>query len=92
VTRSYLVHHLIENDCYPDEECDSEVSQLWHNAVNGESCYVPYEDELILTTYCHIFYELRIPPPLDFDADFDIYTSFREVHFKNVVKKNQDRD
>ena len=86
MTRNFLIVHLTENDCYPDDFCDSEVSQLWHNAINGESCYVPYEDELVLTTYCHIIYELKIDPPLQYDADYDVYSSFRERELKTLVK------
>ncbi len=89
MTRGYLINHLIEKDCYPDEECDSTVSQLWRNGANV--CYVPYEDEFTLTTYCHIFYELKIEPPLEYDADYDVYTSFRKHRLGPVednVRKN----
>lgn len=60
MNRGYFINHLIDEGCYPDEFCESDVSQLWHNSINGQICYVPYEEELSLTTYCHIIYELKI--------------------------------
>lgn len=79
MTRNYLINHLIEQDCYPDNECDSEVSQLWHNGINGRFCYIPCEDEISLMTYCHIFRVLKISPPHDYDADYDVYSSFINI-------------
>lgn len=79
MTRDHLIIHLIEKDCFPDGECDSEVAQIWLNGNNNQMCYVPYEDELSLTTYCHIFYELKIDPPLEYEDDYYVYTSFRTV-------------
>lgn len=90
MTRNYLINHLIEQDCFPDEECDSTVAQLWHNGINGEVCYVPYEEELDLTTYCHIIYELRIDPPLEYDADYHVYLGFRQHHNANLINPNKD--
>lgn len=80
MTRNYLVVYLTENECFPDNDCDSEVAQLWHNAINGETCYIPYLDELDLNTYCHILYELRVDPPLEYDSNYYVYSSFRQVH------------
>lgn len=81
MNRGYLTNHLMNNECSPIEELDVEdVSQMWKNNINGEMCYIPYEDELALTTYCHIFYELKVDPPTEYgyDSDYAIYTSFRE--------------
>lgn len=86
--RGYFINHLIESECYPDTECDSEVSQLWINAINGEGCYVPCEDDLAIMTWGHIVYELRIQPPLQYDADYHVYEGFREqLKQENVVKR-----
>jgi hypothetical protein len=81
MTRYELVEHLYSQDCEPDADNDSEVAELWRNLINGEVCYVPYEDVLALTTYCHIFYELKIDPPLEngYDSDYAVYVSFREM-------------
>lgn len=84
MTRNEFVCHLTQNDCYPDETCDSEVSQLWHHAINGNVCYVPYEDELTIPTWGHIIYELKIDPPLHRDADYHVYVSFREHLAKTI--------
>lgn len=93
MTRGYLINHLINNECYPDELCDvPDVSQLWHNGINGEMCYVPYADELALTTYCHIFYELKVDPPTEhgYDSDYAVYASFRETRLKrNIEARNE---
>jgi hypothetical protein len=87
MNRGYFINHLIENDCYPDEDCDSNVSQLWINAINGESCYIPCEDELTVMTWGHIVFELRIDPPLKFDANYHVYQGFRDQLTKqNVIK------
>jgi hypothetical protein len=84
VTRSEFIIHLIDQDCYPDEECDSEVGQLWHCGISGQSCYVPYVDELAVPTWCHIVYELRIDPPHKYDAFYHVYLSWRDVQYKNA--------
>jgi hypothetical protein len=89
MTRGYLVNHLINYECYPDEDCDVPgVGQLWHNALNREACFVPYEDELALTTYCHIIYELKVDPPLEcgYDSDYAVYISFRDVQLKQQAE------
>lgn len=85
--RGYFINHLIEQECYPDEGCDSDVSQLWHNAINGEACYVPREDNLSIMTWGHIVYELGITPPLQFDADYHVYVGWREGQYKDSQKK-----
>ncbi|WP_295233872.1 hypothetical protein [Sediminibacterium sp.] len=77
MTRGELTHHLIENECYPDDEVECEVSQLWINAINGESCYVPCEEELSVNTFCHVIYELGIQPPLEYDSFYAVYVGFR---------------
>lgn len=52
MNRGYLTNHLMNNECSPIEELDVEdVSQMWKNNINGEMCYIPYEDELALTTH-----------------------------------------
>lgn len=87
MTRNEFVNHLIEQDCYPDEECDSEVSQLWHNAINGQSCYVPCEEELASTTWCHVVYELKIDPPLMHDGYYHVYVGWREGAYTDFMKE-----
>jgi hypothetical protein len=82
MNRGLFINHLINQDCYPDEECDSEISQLWINAINGEFCYVPYEDELAVITWCQVVYELGIRPPHEYDAFFHVYQGWRNVQQK----------
>ncbi|UAY53439.1 hypothetical protein [Ferruginibacter albus] len=84
MTRGYLINHLIESDCAPDEECDSQTSQLWHNRINGHVCYVPYEEELQLMTFSHIFFELGIAPPAEYEDDYAVYSSFRIVRERRL--------
>lgn len=79
MNRGYLINHLINHECYPDDAYDFPgIAQLWRNGINGEMCFVPYEDELFLMTYCHIFYELKVDPPLEngYDSDYAVYISF----------------
>ncbi|PSR54113.1 hypothetical protein AHMF7605_11585 [Adhaeribacter arboris] len=85
MTRNYFINHLIEQECYPDEECNSEISQLWHNAISGDVCYVPLDEELEIPTWCHIIFELGVNPPIEFDSDYHVYCTFREDHLKQVV-------
>lgn len=89
MNRGEFIVHLTNQECYPDEECDSEVSQLWHNAINGEVCYVPYEDDLSVTTWCHIVYELKIDPPLDHDAYYHVYLGWREHQYAESQKERK---
>lgn len=94
MNRGYLTNHLINNDCYPDEDYDVPgVGQLWHNAINGQMCYVPYVDELSVTSYCQIFYELKVDPPLEhgYDSDYAVFTSFRQQLIKSdeLIKKDK---
>lgn len=90
IARSYLTAYITQEDCYPDENCDSEVSQLWINALNGEVCYIPYEEELSVTTYCHILYELKVNPQQEFDSFYHVYSSFREHHPLQIGIKNRE--
>lgn len=85
MNRSLFVDHLYNQDCVPDEHCDAQESQLWKNLINGEVCYVPYEDELEVMTWGHIVYELKIDPPLAYDSDYHIYVGWREVHYKAYI-------
>jgi hypothetical protein len=92
MTRNELVNHLTFNDCYPDEECDSDVAQLWHNGINGHICFVPCEDELSLFTWAHIIYELRIDPPLQYDSDYYVYQGWREGAYKQQQIDDKGKD
>ena len=84
--REYLISYLEGEGCFPDEADNSPVGQLWHNCINGEFCYIPYEDELVLSTYCHVLYELKIPPPVEYDSDYYVYEGFR-----NHILQKQDK-
>jgi len=89
--REYIVNHLINEGCFPVDEFDVPgVAQLWRNSIGGHECYVPYVDELTVPTYCQIFYELHINPPLEegYDSDYAVYSSFRELRLKNVVEEH----
>jgi hypothetical protein len=92
MNRGEFINHLIEQECYPDEECDSDVSQLWHNAINGHSCYVPYADELTVNSWCHVVYELRIDPPLQHDAFYHVYVGWREGAYNDLLKEDARKD
>jgi|GEM_PF-3681173 len=92
MNRGELIVYLTQNECYPDDECDSDVAQLWHNAINGEAVFVPYVDELTLITYCHIFSQLKVIPPLEYESDYEIYDSFRKHSLLAVRKDVEDID
>ncbi len=85
--REFLTRYLTDEGCYTDEDdiCVG-IGELWHNCINGETCYIPFDEDLVLTTYCHIIYELRVDPPLEYDADYHVYLGFREKHLKKVDK------
>ena len=90
MTRDYCIHHLINCDCFHVYEWDvHEVGEWWQHAINGQGCFVPLNEELALMTYCHIFYELRIDPPLvdGYDSDYAVYSSFRDVLRKKTTEE-----
>ena len=83
--------HLYDNDCYPDEEFQSDFVELWKNGVNGEVCTVPLDEELALMTWGHIVYQLGIPPPINCDDEYHVYVSFHEsklTGLKEQLRKN----
>lgn len=95
MNRGYLINYLIENDCYPDEEYDvPEVSQLWHNAINGHMCYIPYEEDLAVTTYCIVFFELKVEPPREhgYDSDYAVFISFRQQEIAPEIPVRKEKE
>ncbi len=78
MTREYLIDYLRGEGCYPDEDTDYIVGEMWTNCINFEMCLVPFDNELSIMTWGHIIYELRLDPPLEFDADYHVYQGFRE--------------
>ena len=89
MTRGYLTTYLTTQDCAPVPEFDFPgIGQMWKNEISGDVCFVPYEDDLALTTYCHIFYELKVDPPQDrgYDSDYAVYTSFRDFQLKKIME------
>jgi hypothetical protein len=87
--RDFLIKYLEGEGCYPAEDHHSDVSELWINCINSESCYIPFEDELALTTYCHIIYELKVDPPVEYDADYHVYVGWRENQLKMEQPKSK---
>lgn len=76
--RDYLIEYITGEGCYTDEEDQCDIGELWHNCINGETCFIPFDEDLATMTYCHIIYELKIDPPVEFDADYHVYVGFRE--------------
>lgn len=91
MTRGEFINHLIEQDCYPDEECDSELHQIWHNGINGQVCNVPREEYFPLATWAHIVYELKIAPPHNHDSHYHVYQGWREYHEKEMMKEKKEK-
>ena len=83
--RKFLTDYLYECGCNPDEDEDSHVSELWRNCINGETCYIPFDEDLVLTTYCHVLYELKVDPPEGYESDYDVYSGWRNNQLKEVV-------
>lgn len=78
--RGYLVTYLDLEGCYTEPENGDlfEEGELWHNGENNEVCHIPFDEELDVMTYCHIFYELKVDSPLEYDADYHVYCGFRD--------------
>lgn len=91
MTRGEFTNHLINEGCYPDDECESELHQLWHNSVNGQVCNVPQEETLTILTWAHIVYELKIDPPLNRDADYHVYQGWREFYKREMMKEKKEQ-
>lgn len=89
MTRGEFTNHLINQECFPDEECESELHQLWHNSINGQICNVPNADYLTLFTWAHIVYELKIDPPPGRDSDYHVYQGWRDGPYKQEYLKEK---
>lgn len=89
MTRYEFINHLYDQDCYPDEEGETEYNQLWHNAINGYVCNVPKEEYFKVRTWTHIVYELKIDPPHKYDADYHVYLGWREGPYKDEMMKQK---
>lgn len=89
MTRDFLTEYLTGEGCYKDEEFESPLGELWRNCVNGEICFIPNDEVLQLTTYCHIIYELRVTPPVEYDSDQYVYEGFRQ-QVNNKIEKTGD--
>lgn len=86
MTRNEFIAHLIDNDCFPDETFESEDGQMWVNDINHEMCFVPYDETLSIITWCHVVFELRIDPPLQYDADYHVYLGWREGAYPQYLE------
>ena len=92
MTRGEFVNHLINQDCYPDDECESDLHQLWHNSINGHVCNVPKEENLTIPTWAQIVYELKIDPPLDRDSDYYVYRGWWEAEYKKEMMAKEKKE
>lgn len=86
MTRNEFINHLYDNDCFPDETFESDEGQMWVNEINREMCVVPYVDVLSISTWCHVIYELRIDPPLKYDADYHVYLGWRNGAYSQFME------
>lgn len=91
MTRGEFINHLIEQDCFPDEEAETEYNQLWHNSINGETSNVPKEEYLEIPTWAHIVFELKIDPPYNRDSDYYVYRGWRDYHEKKMLKEKKEQ-
>jgi hypothetical protein len=85
MTRAFLIEHLISEGCYT--ESNNDIGEFWINCVNGSTCHIPYRENLQLTTYCHIIYELKIIPPAKYESDYEVYLHFRTDQLEKFIKK-----
>jgi len=83
--------HLEDNGCHIDDNGRYHDADFWINCISGDICYIEHHQIYSTTMCCHIFYELRIPPPYSLEDDYEIYKLFRKDINKNkpAVKKNK---
>lgn len=80
MTREYLVQHLIDSACFPVENVIvDDIGELWRNSITGDDCFIVFDEYFEVPTYCHIFHQLKVDPPLEngYDSDLAVYNSFK---------------
>jgi hypothetical protein len=93
--RNELTDYLQDEGCYPEENGTTPVGEMWHNCINGATCHIPFGDDLPITTWAGILYELKVaPPPVDgYDSDYAVYIVWREkdlqAHLANKAEKDK---
>lgn len=85
--REYLTTYLKNEGCYPDTDGEkNDVSELWTNCINSETCFIPFDKRMNLTTYCQVFYELKVAPPFEYESDYAVYLVWREHDLIHSLK------
>lgn len=82
--REELIQH-IDGTCYLHKK--NEEGEWWINCITGDICFIPYVDVLNLTSYCHIFYELKVDAPFQYESDYEVYKLWREQDIPAVINK-----
>lgn len=76
--REQLIEYLLENACFKDNSFVVRSGQWYRNCINSHSCLIPFDEELGFVTCCHIFYELKVAAPPEFESDYEVYKLWRE--------------
>lgn len=79
-----LKYHLETYGCNLDHLEDNVY--IASNCINSHICQIEELDEYSEITLCHYFFELSIPPPPEFYADFEKYSYFRNELVKIPLK------
>jgi len=85
-----LIKHLVENDCYPDEEYEN--GTWYKNTINGDVCFIDNVETFGELLCCHIFYELRIPAIPDLEDTFEVYKLHERQKLDKVKNHNFEID
>ena len=89
LSREYLLNHLTDNTCRISENGSFEDGEFYVNVVNFKICWVPIEDEYSETTYCDIFFELKIPAPDGLEDELERFREFRE-ELANIKEEEEE--
>ena len=81
--------HLQDQGCYMDENGSFPQGAYYINCINNDICYIEYHNRYTSLMCYHICYEFKIPAPLIFEDDYEIYKLYRKKVSYSQKKENE---
>ena len=89
IRKNDFLQHLDDNGCHIDPDGVYVDGALYRNCLTGDMMYIEYDDVFNSFNCCHICYEFRIPAPLIFEDDYEIYKLYRKKVSYSQKKENE---